>query len=164
MPRENTRHAAVAHRSQQNSLRLPRGLPAAPEALPTGVGAAVGGVGPPSRHRSRNQEALEGQGGTAQHAELCGAPGGGGLLRPGPPVPRLSGAAGAEVPKGRHTRPFHQKVTSRSRTLLAARRCVKGTAAPSYGIVRAGPATGNLPGSGLSRDARGASWPRSTTG
>ena len=47
------------------------------------------GVEPPSRNRSRDREALEGQGGAAHHAAHDGAAGPGELLRPGPYLHRL---------------------------------------------------------------------------
>ena len=85
---KDTVDAATAHTVQKKDLRLSRRLPGAAEAVPGGVRPPVGGAEPPSRHRSRNREALEGQGGAAQRTALCGAPESGGLPGSRPPVHR----------------------------------------------------------------------------
>ena len=53
-----------------------------PQQLVRFQGGVVGGAEPPSRHPSRNREALEGQGCAAQHAAHDGAGGPGELAGP----------------------------------------------------------------------------------
>ena len=60
--REDGRHAETAHPPQQNRLRLPRRLPAAPGAVQGGVRPVVGGASPPPGNVCPQPETLEGRG------------------------------------------------------------------------------------------------------
>ena len=166
--------ASTVHPPQQNNLRLPRRLPAAAGAIQGGVRHAVGGVC--ARRLGRRPRKPSGAGGTRGCA-------------PAPSITRRSwwwrtpsasatcsgtepGGCGGDG-RGRQGLKCRKAVIparSTGRRLPRTDRCrqtgVASTERPHHhrGVVRAGPETGNLPGSGPSGDTRGTSWPRSATG
>ena len=90
----------------------------------------MGGDTPPSRRPSRDRETLEGEGGAAQHAELCGAPANCGLAGPRPPVQRLRGTARPAGAAGH--RDWNAKRPSYTECSPSDSHCIPGAAPPSW--------------------------------
>ena len=78
--------AATAHTVQPKDLGLPRGLPAASEAVPGGVWPVVGGASQSSRRRSHDEAAVVETRGATQQPALHGASGPGRLVGSRPSV------------------------------------------------------------------------------